>query len=166
MDLICLPYWKREFTKLTDLPERYQAEDSNAYRAAIPKLVGGGLSKMGEKKRGMIFFQWYGKILESSVDIPITISPINISARLAFRSSTKSNPLTAIRPTRVTFRVLYNINNRRPQCLRQGRRRRSPLEDESLFIFDDTLQHGSHNESDGLRYCLFVISPAAFVPWH
>jgi len=25
-----------------------------------------------------------------------------------------------------------------------------------LFIFDDTLQHQSCNESDGVRYCMFI----------
>jgi beta-hydroxylase len=28
--------------------------------------------------------------------------------------------------------------------------------DNKLFIFDDTLMHQSFNESDNIRYCLFV----------
>ena len=35
-----------------------------------------------------------------------------------------------------------------------------------MFIFDDTLQHQSVNESDGVRYCLFVdmLRPTPW-PW-
>jgi beta-hydroxylase len=29
-------------------------------------------------------------------------------------------------------------------------------QDQKMFIFDDTLQHQSFNESDKVRYCMFV----------
>ena len=38
--------------------------------------------------------------------------------------------------------------------------------DNKLFIFDDTLQHESRNESAAVRYCLFVdILRPSLVPW-
>jgi len=169
MDLICLPYWNKGIYQLTDLPERYQAEIQTLIDAAHSRnLVGALEAKMGEKKRGMIFFQWYGKILESSVDIPEYrqrykyIRTIGVSIFNKKQSTDRH-----FGPTRVTFRVLYNINTiEDPNVYVKVGDVVHRWKDEKLFIFDDTLQHESHNESDGLRYCLFVdILRPSFVPW-
>jgi beta-hydroxylase len=70
-------------------------------------------------------------------------------------------------PLRVTYRVLYNINNiDDPNVYVQVGDHVNRWRDSKLFIFDDTLQHESRNESDAVRYCLFVdILRPSLVPW-
>ena len=71
MDLFCFPYWNRGIYRLQDLPPGYQDEIQSLITAAAERnLVGLLESKMKEKKRGMIFFKWYGKNLPASVDMP------------------------------------------------------------------------------------------------
>jgi beta-hydroxylase len=113
---------------------------------------------MGEQKRGMIFFQWYGKVLPSSLDIPEFtrryeyLRTIGVSIFNKKQSTSKH-----FGPLRVTLRVLYNINViDNPDVYVQVGDHVHRWRDDQLFIFDDTLQHESHNESDDLRYCLFV----------
>ena len=60
-------------------------------------------------------------------------------------------------PLRVTLRVLYNINPvDDPNVYIEVGDKVHRWRDDPLFIFDDTLQHQSVNESDAVRYCLFV----------
>ena len=70
-------------------------------------------------------------------------------------------------PLRITFRVLYNINDiTDPNVYVQVGDLVNRWCDQKLFIFDDTLQHESHNNSDALRYCLFVdMLRPSLVPW-
>src|SRR5262249_17299749 len=69
MDLLCLPYWNRGLYRLADLPAGHQAEITALIEAAHRRdLVSALAEKMAGKKRGMIFFKWYGKNLRSSVD--------------------------------------------------------------------------------------------------
>jgi aspartyl/asparaginyl beta-hydroxylase (cupin superfamily) len=169
MDLISLPYWNKGIYKLTDLPQRYQSEIQTLIDAAHNRdLVSALESKMGEKKRGMFFFQWYGKMIQSSVDIPEFqtrykyIRTIGVSIFSKKQSTGKHYG-----PLRVTYRVLYNINNiDDPNVYVQVGDHVNRWRDSKLFIFDDTLQHESRNESDGVRYCLFVdILRPSLVPW-
>jgi hypothetical protein len=111
-DLISLPYWNKGIYKLADLPERYRAEIQKLIDAAHSRnLVGALEAKMGEKKRGMIFFQWYGKMIDASVDVPEYrekfkyIRTIGVSIFNKKQSTDKHYG-----PLRVTYRVLYNIN--------------------------------------------------------
>jgi beta-hydroxylase len=70
-------------------------------------------------------------------------------------------------PLRVTLRVLYNINDidNKNVYIKVGDKTHY-WQENKLFIFDDTLQHQSCNESDAMRYCLFVdiLRPSPF-PW-
>jgi aspartyl/asparaginyl beta-hydroxylase (cupin superfamily) len=169
MDLISLPYWNKGIYKLTDLPKRYQSEiqaliDAAHNRNLVPALE----SKMGEKKRGMFFFQWYGKMIQTSVDVPEFqtrfkyIRTIGVSIFSKKQSTGKHYG-----PLRVTYRVLYNINTiDDPNVYVQFGDHVNRWRDSKLFIFDDTLQHESRNESDAVRYCLFVdILRPSLVPW-
>ncbi len=167
MDLLTLPYWNKGIYKLTDLPEGYQ-EEINALIAAAHEgdLVGKLESKLGEKKRGMIFFKWYGKNVQTSVDVPEFhrqyryIRTIGVSIFNTRQSTTKH-----FGPLRVTLRVLYNINriDSKDVYIKVGHHTNF-WRDNQLFIFDDTLQHQSCNESDEVRYCMFVdiLRPSLF----
>jgi hypothetical protein len=66
---------------------------------------------------------------------------------------------------RASFRVLYNINDMKDKSayIVVGDKT-SYWRDDKLFIFDDTLLHLSANESDQLRYCMFVdiLRPSPF----
>jgi aspartyl/asparaginyl beta-hydroxylase (cupin superfamily) len=169
MDLLSLPYWNKGIYKQTDLPQKYQTEVQALIDACHNRdLVGALESKMGEKKRGMFFFQWYGKIIQTSIDIPEFktrykyIRTIGVSIFNKRQSTAKHYG-----PLRVTFRMLYNINTiDDPNVYVQVGDHVNRWRDSKLFIFDDTLQHESHNESDGIRYCLFVdmVRPS-LIPW-
>ncbi len=169
LDLVCLPYWNKGIYRLEDLPSGYRAEIQTlidaAHRRDIVGLLG---SRMGENKRGMIFFQWYGRMLPTSVEVPeyhvryryIRTIGVSIFNR---RQSTDRH----FGPLRATLRVLYNINPiADPNVYIRVGDRMHRWRDSQLFIFDDTLQHESHNDSDALRFCLFVdIVRPSLVPW-
>jgi aspartyl/asparaginyl beta-hydroxylase (cupin superfamily) len=159
MDLLCLPYTNKGIYRLEDLPEGYRSEIQTLIDAAKDRnLVGMLEAKMQEKKRGMIFFKWYGKNIDASVDMPEYhqafkyIRTIGVSM-FNKRQSTGEH----FGPLRITLRVLYNINdiNSQDVYLRVGNQTHY-WQDNKLFIFDDTLQHQSCNQSDAMRYCLFV----------
>ncbi len=65
----------------------------------------------------------------------------------------------------MTLRVLYNINqiNSDQVYIKVGNHT-NYWRDNKLFIFDDTLQHQSCNQSDEIRYCMFVdiLRPSLF----
>ncbi|HEY1377662.1 MAG TPA: aspartyl/asparaginyl beta-hydroxylase domain-containing protein [Gemmataceae bacterium] len=159
LDLLCLPYRNRGVYALADLPAPYQDEIKALIEAAHRSdLVGKLQAKMGDRRRGMIFFKWYGKNVQTSVDVPEFhqrhkyIRTIGVSIFNTRQSTGKH-----FGPLRVTLRVLYNVNdiasdNVYIQVGRHVHRWRA----DKLFIFDDTLQHKSCNESDEVRYCLFV----------
>jgi aspartyl/asparaginyl beta-hydroxylase (cupin superfamily) len=169
MDLVSLPYWNRGIYRMEDLPARYQSEIQTLIDACHKRdLIGALESKMGEKKRGMFFFQWYGKILPASIDVPEFqqrfkyVRTIGVSIFNKKQSTDKH-----FGPLRVTYRVLYNINPvNDPNVFIKVGEHTHRWRDEQLFIFDDTLEHESHNESDAVRYCLFVdILRPSLVPW-
>jgi beta-hydroxylase len=167
IDLLALPYWNKGVYKLTDLPELHQKEIKEIIDAAQRRdLVGKLEAKLGNKKRGMIFFKWYGKNVQTSVDVPEFhqsyrhIRTIGVSI-----FNTKQSTGKHFGPLRVTLRVLYNINQIDSEnvYIKVGNHI-NRWRDNKLFIFDDTLQHQSCNESDEVRYCLFVdiLRPSLF----
>ncbi len=159
MDLLTLPYWNKGIYRLGDLPKPYQDEIREVIEAAHrSELVAALESKLGEKKRGMIFFKWYGRNVRTSVDVPEFhraykfIRTIGVSI-----FNTRQSTGEHFGPLRVTLRVLYNINDlaSRDVYIKVGGHTHC-WRDDKLFIFDDTLQHQSCNESDEVRYCMFV----------
>ena len=159
MDILCLPYWNRGIYRMQDLPDGYQSEIQALIDAAAQRnLVGLLESKMNEKKRGMIFFKWYGKNMPASVDMPEYHQSFKYIRTIGVSIFNKKQSTGEhFGPLRVTLRVLYNINdiNSKNVFIRVGDQTHY-WQENKLFIFDDTLQHQSCNESDGLRYCLFV----------
>jgi beta-hydroxylase len=159
MDVISLPYWNHGIYQLSDFPKPYQDEINAIIAAAcrsdlVPKLD----AKMLGTKRGMIFFKWYGKNVQTSVDVPEFhrtyryIRTIGVSI-----FNTKQSTAKHFGPLRVTLRVLYNINEIASEnvYIKVGNHI-NYWRDNKLFIFDDTLQHQSCNQSDEVRYCMFV----------
>lgn len=113
---------------------------------------------MAEKKRGMIFFKWYDKNIESSINIPEFHEKFTYIKTIGISIFNK-NQSTSIHfgPLRLTLRVLYNLLpaiNDNVYITVKGVKHL--WHDDQLFIFDDTLMHQSVNHSDQFRYCLFV----------
>jgi beta-hydroxylase len=169
MDILCLPFRNKGVYNLGDLPKGHQDEINELIEATKQRdLLAQLESKMGEKRRGMIFFKWYGKNIDTSLDVPEFrkkfkyIRTIGVSI-FNKRSSTGKH----YGPLRISIRVLYNINNieGKSAYIRVGNQT-NYWSEKKLFIFDDTLQHRSVNETDGLRACMFVdILRPTMVPW-
>jgi aspartyl/asparaginyl beta-hydroxylase (cupin superfamily) len=167
MDLLALPYWNKGIYKLTDLPKPYQDEISGMIEAVHRNdLVGKLSSKIDEQKRGMMFFKWYGKNVQASIDVPEFhrdfkyIRTIGVSVFNKKQSTGKH-----FGPLRITLRLLYNINQiNSDQVFIKVGHHVNYWRDNKLFIFDDTLQHQSCNQSNEVRYCLFVdiLRPSLF----
>jgi len=159
MDVLTLPFRNKGIYKITDLPKGHQDEIHAVIDAAHQRNIVGELEKKMEgKPRGMIFFKWYGKNIQNSVAIPEFhnqyryIRTIGVSVFNKRQSTGKHYG-----PLRVTLRVLYNINTiDDPNVYIKVGNRINYWRENKLFIFDDTLQHQSCNESEGVRYCLFV----------
>jgi beta-hydroxylase len=159
MDLLSLPFRSRGIYKLADLPRGHQDEINAVIEAALRRdLVAQLESKLGEHKRGMIFWKWYGKDLDTTVDVPEFherykyVRTIGVSL-----FNKKASTGKHFGPLRVTLRVLYNINDIASTnvFIKVGNRTHY-WRDNKLLIFDDTLQHQSVNQSDGVRYCMFL----------
>ncbi len=159
MDLLSLPYRNKGIYKLSDLPGPYQDEINALLVAAYRNDLVGKLSeKLGDNKRGMMFFKWYGKNVATSVDIPEFHQPYRYIRTIGVSIfNTKQSTGKHFGPLRVTLRVLYNLNDIKSEnvFIKVGGHTHR-WRDNKLFIFDDTLQHLSCNESDEVRYCLFV----------
>jgi beta-hydroxylase len=106
----------------------------------------------------MFFFKWYGRNVESPVNVPHFhddfkyVRTIGVSA-FRERESTSSH----FGPFRPCLRVLYCLNEIKDEnaYIKVGRVENC-WRDNRLFIFDDTLLHQSFNDTDQPRYCLFV----------
>jgi aspartyl/asparaginyl beta-hydroxylase (cupin superfamily) len=159
IDLICLPYRNKGIYRITDLPKPYQEEIDKVIAAAHHRNIVEALeSKVEGQKRGMIFFKWYGKNVDASVAVPEFHEPYKFIRTIGVSIFNKKQSTTKhYGPLRVSLRVLYNINNieSRNVFIKVGSHTHY-WRDEKLFIFDDTLQHKSCNDSEAVRYCLFV----------
>jgi beta-hydroxylase len=159
LDVLALPYWNKGIYQLADLPEPYRDEITAVIEAAHRSdLIGKLEAKLGARKRGMIFFKWYGQNVQTSVSVPDFhrdyryIRTIGVSIFNSKQSTGKH-----FGPLRVTLRVLYNINDiDSPDVHIKVGNHINYWRENKLFIFDDTLQHQSCNQSDEVRYCLFV----------
>jgi beta-hydroxylase len=159
MDVLTLPFLNRKIYKLTDLPKPYQDEITSVIDAAHQRNIVGELeSKLNGEKRGMIFFKWYGQNIGTSVDIPEFHQPFKYVRTIGVSIFNKKQSTGKhFGPLRVTLRVLYNVNTiDSPNVYIKVGNRTNYWRDNKLFIFDDTLQHQSCNQSDGVRYCMFV----------
>ena len=159
LDLLTLPYVNRGIYRLDDLPARYRAEVERVIEVAQRENIVGQLdARAKELDRTMIFFKWYGENVDTFLDTPAFhqrwdyVQTIGVS--VFNRKISTSRHFGPIRPT---LRVLYNLNeiDDRSAYIVVGDEV-SYWKDDKLFIFDDTLVHQSFNNSDKIRYCLFV----------
>ncbi len=157
MDLISKP--NNGIYQLTDLPQDYQDEIKSLIKTFETKDILKEIkTKLESKKRGMVFFKWYGKNIDSFLKIPEFhhnfkyIKTVGVSV---FNKQTSTS--THFGPLRVTLRVLYNFNPTQNEHIYiQVGKHQHYWHDNPYFIFDDTLQHKSVNQSEQIRYCLFV----------
>lgn len=158
MDVLSLPHRNKGVYELNDLPASTREEINDLIHSASEADIVRMLENRIGDGRSMMFFKWYGRNLSASADIPAfhksyqSIQTIGVSV-FNKRQSTSWH----YGPLRATLRVLYNL---RPAAddgafIEVGRHihrwNQGPL-----FIFDDTLMHRSCNETDEVRYCLFV----------
>ena len=144
---------------LNDFPFECQQEINDLLNH-IPKevLIQALETKMAGKKRGMIFFKWYGKNINNSFQVEDFhkefkyIKTIGVSAFNKQQSTSRH-----FGPLRTTLRLLYNLKYQHNEAVYIKVAHHTHFwHDNPLFIFDDTYIHQSFNKSDEIRYCLFV----------
>jgi aspartyl/asparaginyl beta-hydroxylase (cupin superfamily) len=159
LDILALPYLNKGVYNLADLPVAYQDEIGALLRSADElDLVGRLHRQTAGLPRVMYFFKWYGRNVESDIEIPDFhvrykyVRTIGVSMFRGHESTSRH-----FGPFRPSLRILYCLNNIKDKnsYIKVG-----PVEnhwkDNRLFIFDDTLLHQSFNKSDDPRYVLFV----------
>jgi beta-hydroxylase len=167
LDLLSLPYINKGVYRLEDLPPDHQDEVRRLIQVTNDAdLVRQLDERSKEHKRAMFFWRSYGVNVESIVDVPAFHEPwkyIQTIGLSVFNKKITTSPHFGW--LRASFRVLYNINDMKDQSayIVVGDTT-SYWRDDKLFIFDDTLLHLSANESDQLRYCMFVdiLRPSPF----
>lgn len=159
LDILSLPYINKGVYKLEDLPPAYADEVRRMIRIAKEQdLVGKLEARAKDNQRTMIFFRWYGVNVDTFLDIPEFhqgwkyIKTIGVSVFNKKASTSKHFGFM-----RASIRVLYNINDMKDDSayIVVGNTKQY-WRDDKLFIFDDTLLHQSFNETDQIRYCMFV----------
>lgn len=158
MDALALPCRNRGVYALGDMPRPIQDEINDLIRSAhdsnvIERLegrIGGG--------RSMIFFKWYGRDLENSIEIPAFHKPYRYIRTIGVSVfNRRKSSSWHFGPLRATFRVLYNLRPSEDDgAWIQVGRHVHRWNEGPLFIFDDTLIHQSCNQTDAVRYCMFV----------
>jgi hypothetical protein len=167
LDLFALPYINKGVYRLEDLPPGQQADVRRLIEVTdAADLVRQVEERSKEHKRTMVFWRSYGIKTEAIVDVPAFAEPwpyIQTIGLSVFNKKITTSPHFGwLRPT---FRVLYNLNDIKDKSsyIVVGNTT-NYWQDNKLFIFDDTLLHLSANESDQLRYCMFVdiLRPSPF----
>jgi beta-hydroxylase len=164
-DLLTLSW--RSPIKKDALPEDIQTEINHLLEdLPTDKIITELNDQMGDSKRGMIFFKWYGTNRDNSINIPEFhhqykyIQTIGVSAFNKHCSTSRH-----FGPLRLTYRLLYNLKPKKDNgvYIEVSNKHHFWYQD-PLFIFDDTYVHQSFNQSDEIRYCLFVdfIRPSPF----
>src|SRR5262245_21790495 len=113
MDVLTFPFRNRGIYALEDLPQGYRDELTAIFEAAHRSdLVGKLREKLGNTKRAMIFFKWYGKNVETSVEMPEYHKPFKFVRTIGVSIfNTQQSTGRHYGPLRITLRVLYNIND-------------------------------------------------------
>jgi len=167
LDLFSLPYVNKGVYRLEDLPPDYQADVRRLIQVTDDAdLVRQVEERSKEHRRMMLFWRSYGVNTKSIVNVPAFNEPwkyVQTIGLSVFNKKVTTSPHFGwLRPT---FRVLYNINEIKDKSayITVGDKT-SYWRDNKLFIFDDTLLHLSANETDQLRYCMFVdlLRPSPF----
>ena len=167
LDLLSLPYINKGVYCLEDLPPDHQNEVRRFIHVTDDAdLVRQVEERAKQHKRAMFFWRSYGVNVDAIVDVPAFNQPwkyIRTIGLSVFNKKITTSPHFGwLRPT---LRLLYNINDIKDKSayIVVGDKIHYWCDDK-LFIFDDTLLHVSANETDQLRYCMFVdiLRPSPF----
>lgn len=167
LDLVSLPYVNKGVYRLEDLPREHQDEIKRLIKVTNDADLAHKLEERSkEHNRAMFFWRSYGHNADSIVDVPAFHEPwkyVETIGLSVFNKRTTTSPHFGwLRPT---FRLLYNINDMKDKSayIVVGDTTNYWCENK-LFIFDDTLLHLSANETEQLRYCMFIdiLRPCAF----
>ncbi len=159
MDLLAFPYRNKGIYELADLPESHRQEIAAILKTADDDDFLDLLkNQMENRKRIMLFFKWYGKNNETFDSVPEFHKPYKYIRTIGVSAFNKNQSTSEhFGPLRVTLRVLYNIGpTPEGDSFIEVAHHTNNWRDQRLFIFDDTLQHKSCNESGGIRYCMFI----------
>ena len=167
IDLIC----RRNpgILRIEDLPEgcvRELKEIFTALDANRDQLVRAFQDNLDAAGRGMIFFRWYDREVQAPIKIDAFARRFDHVKTIGVSCFNRQEATSwHFGPTRVTFRVLYNLAPAdSDQAFIEVLGKRHLWRDDPLFIFDDTLLHRSVNYTDELRLCAFidVLRPSRF----
>jgi len=167
LDILSLPYINKGIYRLEDLPQGHQDEINRLIKAAIDAdLVHQVEERSKEHKRALILWRYYGVPTETIVDVPAFNGPWKYIQTIGLSIFNKKISTSLhFGWMRASLRVLYNINNIEDASayIIVGETTHRWC-DGKLFIFDDTLQHLSANETDRPRYCMYVdiLRPSPF----
>jgi hypothetical protein len=159
LDLLSLPYINKGVYRLEDLPPDHRRDVRHLIDVtAEADLVRHVEERSKEHKRAMIFWRSYGHNIDAIVDVPAFHEPWKYIQSIGLSVFNKKVTTSLhFGWLRATLRVLYNINDIKDKSayIVVGDKINYWCESK-LFIFDDTLLHPSANETDQLRYCMFV----------
>jgi aspartyl/asparaginyl beta-hydroxylase (cupin superfamily) len=167
LDLLSLPYINKGVYRLDELPADHQNEVRRFIQLTNDAdLVHQVEERAKQHKRAMFFWRSYGVKVDTTVNVPTFNQPwkyIETIGLSVFNKRITTSPHFGwLRPT---LRLLYNINDIKDKSsyIVVGDKTHYWCDDK-LFIFDDTLLHVSANETDQLRYCMFVdiLRPSPF----
>ncbi len=164
-----LTFKNKKIYKLKDLPEDCQSEINYLIEVIKdqPEIKKELDKRMEEKKRGMMFFKWYDKNIDNSINISQFHQKFKYIKTIGVSIFNKNQATSKhFGPLRLTLRVLYNLKpivNDNVYIEVKGIKHL--WHNGQLFIFDDTLMHQSVNYSDELRYCMFIdiLRPGRFL---
>jgi hypothetical protein len=167
LDLLSLPNLNKGIYRLEDMPPGHQDEIKRLIKAANDAdLVRQVEERSKEHKRAIILWRYYGVQAETIVDVPAFNGPWKYIQTIGLSVFNKKISTSLhFGWMRASFRVLYNINDIKDTSayIVVGDTTHY-WRDNKLFIFDDTLLHLSANETDQLRYCMYVdiLRPSPF----
>jgi aspartyl/asparaginyl beta-hydroxylase (cupin superfamily) len=164
-DLLTLSWRCR--IKTSELPKDIQSEiDHLLENLPKEKLIFELNQQLKDNPRGMIFFKWYGSNKDNGLNIPEFHYPYKYIQTIGVSTFNKNTSTSRhFGPLRFTYRLLYNLVPKKDNGIYiETSNHNHYWHDDPLFIFDDTYVHQSFNQSDDLRYCLFVdfIRPSRF----
>jgi aspartyl/asparaginyl beta-hydroxylase (cupin superfamily) len=167
LDLLSLPYVNKGVYRLEDLPLAYQDEVTRLIEAAKAANLVEQLEEAAKQHpRTMVFFRWYGVNKDTFLNVPAFHQPwkyIQTIGVSVFNKKVLTSKHFGF--LRASLRILYNLNDMSDDSayIVVGDKT-SYWRENKLFIFDDTLLHQSVNETDQVRYCLFVdmVRPTPF----
>ena len=154
--------------EIDDLPEAEREEVKQMLKVFDERrqeIVADLTNRMGNERRIMLFYRWFGESRDSSIPEFNTdfryIKTIGVSV---FRGREQTR--LHFGPLRLTLRLLYNLTPRQSdKIFIEVNGKKQFWHDNPMIIFDDTIQHRSVNDEDGLRVCAFVdiLRPSGFV---